>query len=470
MCDTAPVISSVTLGGSPLTEGTHYSLNYATGPPSCSLTLTLLDAAGPIGPNEHLIVSYQLELDANTQNGATLTNVAGATEWFNGDSTVANRQPYTRTVTNGTVGTADHQDAHTVSVAITGFFFEKTVANLTTGASPTTTAAAGHTLRYTLRLASADEPFTNVRIHDELDALNAQAAFVPGTLTLVSYPPGADVSNTSSTGGAKGTGVIDIRNLNVAQGGAIQIQFDVTLAASVPVGTVVTNQSALRLANNTLRALSDDPNVNGPADPDVAGDEDPTRVTIVPTSLTFEKTVTNVTSGASPAAEASPGDRLRYRLRLVNQSNFALSGYSLRDEIDRLNPAAAFAPGTLTVVTVPAGANAGNTTATGGAKGTGRARRTRFHDRGVRRYGSDRVRGHAGACDREWHLRAEPVAIADERHRRCTERRSERKRCCRSERRGRRGPDPHPHRVRTGVPGPEDIDGPDRRPSRPAGR
>jgi uncharacterized repeat protein (TIGR01451 family) len=371
MCDTTPVISSVTLAGTPLTEGTHYTLSYTTGPPNCQLTLTLLDAAGPIGPNEHLVISYQAELDANTQNGASLTNVAGATEWFNGDSTIADRQPYTRTLTNGTVGTADHQDAHTVNVAITGFFFEKTVANLTTGANPTATAAPGQTLRYTLRLVSADEVFTNVRIYDELDALNSLPAFEPGTLTLVSYPAGADVSNTSSTGGAKGTGVIDIRNLNVSQGGVIQIQFDVTLVASVPVGTVVTNQSALRLANNTPRAVSDDPNVNGPADPDIAGDEDPTRVTIVPTALVFEKTVANVTTGANPAAVASPGDRLRYRLRLVNQSNFALSGYSLRDEIDRLNAEPAFQPGTLTVVSVPAGANASNTTSTGGANGTG---------------------------------------------------------------------------------------------------
>ena len=274
-------------------------------------------------------------------------------------------------MTNGTVGTLDHEDAHTVGVAITGYFFEKTVANLTTGASPTTTAAAGHTLRYTLRLQSADEVFTNVRIYDELDALNALPAFVPGTLNLVSWPAGADVSNTSSTGGAKGTGVIDIRNLNVGTGGQIQIQFDVTLAATLSVGTVVTNQSALRLTNNTPRAVSDDPNVNGPADPDVAGDEDPTRVVIAPTALVFQKTVANVTSGANPAAEASPGDRLRYRLRLENLADFALSGVTVRDEIDRLNADAAFQPGTLTVVTVPAGANASNTNATGGASGTG---------------------------------------------------------------------------------------------------
>ena len=71
---------------------------------------------------------------------------------------------------------------------------------------------------------------------------------------------------------------IDIRNLNVAQGGVIQIQFDVTLAASVVVGTVVTNQSALRLANDTTRALSDDPNVNGPANPDIAGENHGDRV------------------------------------------------------------------------------------------------------------------------------------------------------------------------------------------------
>ena len=87
MCDTTPAISSVTLAGTPLTQGTHYTLAYTPGPPICELTLTLLDAAGPIGPNEHLIVSYQAELDADTQNGASLTNVAGATEWFNGDST-----------------------------------------------------------------------------------------------------------------------------------------------------------------------------------------------------------------------------------------------------------------------------------------------------------------------------------------------------------------------------------------------
>ena len=69
---------------------------------------------------------------------------------------------------------------------------------------------------------------------------------------------------------------------------------------------------------------------------------------IAPTALVFQKTVANVTSGANPAAEARPGDRLRYRLQLENQADFALSGLTLRDEIDRLNTDPAFQPGTLT--------------------------------------------------------------------------------------------------------------------------
>jgi len=369
MCELEPELLGVSLAGSPLSAGTQYTVGF-TGAPDCELTLTLLDAAGPIGPGQHLAITYQTKLDPDTPNGATLTNVAGATQWFNGDSTVSGRIPYQRTVTNGTVGTADHEDAHTVNVVFSGYFFEKTVADLTTGASPTTTAAPGHTLRYTLSLRSA-EAMTGMRIFDELDARNPGASFVPGTLTLVNVPPGADASNTNPNGGARGTGVIDIRNISVPAGGQVQVQFDVVLDPAVAVGSIVENQSALRQADGSPFGLSDDPGVNGQADPAVPGDEDPTRLTVVPTQLVFEKTVANLTSGADPTAEAAPGDRLRYRLRLVNQSNFALNGLSLRDEIDRLNAEAAFQPGSLTLVSVPVGANAGNTSATGGAKGTG---------------------------------------------------------------------------------------------------
>src|SRR5262249_23696828 len=158
------------------------------------------------------------------QNGVALTNVAGAVQWFNDGGTNPGRVAFNRALTNGTVGVPDHEDAHTVTVALTGFFFDKTVADLTSGANPARTAAPGDTLRYTLRFQSTDQALPNFRITDEIDALNAPADFAPGTLTLVAFPAGADVSATSGTGGAKGTGLLDVRNLSLPVNGQLTIQ------------------------------------------------------------------------------------------------------------------------------------------------------------------------------------------------------------------------------------------------------
>ena len=64
----------------------------------------MLTASGTIGPNERLIIRYRTQLDANTQNGVALTNIAGATQWFNAASSNSNRKSFTRTLTNGTPG------------------------------------------------------------------------------------------------------------------------------------------------------------------------------------------------------------------------------------------------------------------------------------------------------------------------------------------------------------------------------
>ena len=67
------------------------------------------------------------------------------------------------------------------------------------------------------------------------------------------------------------------------------------------------------------------------------------------------------TSGANPATTAVPGDRLRYRLRVENLSDIPLDDLGIFDELDRLNGPPAFEPGTLVVISVPAGADASNT-------------------------------------------------------------------------------------------------------------
>src|SRR5262249_29984061 len=301
-----------------------YSLNYSAAP-NCQFDVKMLPAGGRIGRNERLIVRYRTQLDATTQNGVTLTNVAGAIQWFNADSSVSSRKTYTGTLTNGTPGILDNQDAFTVTVALSGYFFEKTVVDLTSGANPATKAAPGDKLRYTLRFRTTGKALRNLRIFDELDALNATADFAPGTLTLVSSPAGADISATSSTGGSKGTGVIDIRNLSLPANGEALIQFDITLKPAITNGTVVTNQSTLRLSTGTTLMLSDDPNVGGTADP--------TRVTIVaPTAPAFrvQKISTDLTGDPNVLIA---GDTLRYTITVKNIGNADAANMTLRDAV-----------------------------------------------------------------------------------------------------------------------------------------
>src|SRR5438128_4345873 len=206
MCDLTPEILSAQVfaadgvtpvaGKGPLNPGSDYSLSYAAAP-TCRLDITMLTAAGRIGPNERLIIRYRTQLDADTQNGVTLTNVAGAIQWFNGDSSIPSRKSYTRTLTNGTPGILDHEDAHTVTVALSGWFFEKTVADLTSGVNPAKTAAPGDKLRYTLRFRTTNQALSNFRIFDDMHALTAQPDFTPGTLTRVTAAAGAATSATS---------------------------------------------------------------------------------------------------------------------------------------------------------------------------------------------------------------------------------------------------------------------------------
>ena len=311
MCDVTPEILSAQVfasdgttavpGKGPLTEGVDYTFSY-TGAPNCEMSLVMLTPAAVIGANERLVISYQTQLDSDSQNGALLTNVAGVTRWYNGDSSNSDRVGYTRTLTDGTPGTLDHEDAHTVEVGLFGWFFEKTVENLSTGEYPATVAAPGDTLRYSVRLQTTDGPLANFRFYDDLGEMNARAVFAPGTLSLVSstVPPGADISNTDPTGGTNSAGIVDIRNLDLPAFGEVTIQFDVTLQAAILDGTIVTNQADLLGSSGGSLAVSDDPFVNGQASPNISGDEDPTQVwieTVPPEMLTKVNTQATATIG-----------------------------------------------------------------------------------------------------------------------------------------------------------------------------
>ncbi|HEY7638570.1 MAG TPA: choice-of-anchor K domain-containing protein [Steroidobacteraceae bacterium] len=147
------------------------------------------------------------------------------------------------------------------------------------------------------------------------------------------------------------------------------ISYRAQVDADAQNGTALTNiAGATRWLNpgNVIftRVLTD-------GTPAAVDHEDAYTVAVDVPQLRFEKTAINVTSGQNPATHATPGDTLRYRIRIENLGTEPLPNFSLRDDLGRLNTVASYAPGTLNVVTVPAGADASNTNPSGGVNNSG---------------------------------------------------------------------------------------------------
>jgi uncharacterized repeat protein (TIGR01451 family) len=268
--------------------GTDYTVAYS----NCQLNLTTTDAAGPNAPGQHLLISYQAQLDPGfTNDGATLTNVAGATQWFSAKSTYTGRRVFARMLTDGTPTVSDHQDSQTVTAALHGYYFEKTVANLTSQANPATTAAPGDTLRYTLRLFNVDQAINGIIISDSLDP----NSFDLPSFGNVTLPAGATHTFNAATGQLAISG--SPAPLNIALGDELVFAFDINLKPTLSNGSIVLNQASLAAAGN-FTVLSDDPYSNGVASPDVIGDENPTTVLIQsPGPLAKENTRISATIG-----------------------------------------------------------------------------------------------------------------------------------------------------------------------------
>jgi uncharacterized repeat protein (TIGR01451 family) len=296
----------------------------------------MLTPAAAIGPDQRLIVTYQAPLDTDSQEGAVLTNIAGATEWFSLDVSDAAAQAYARTytevVTNGTVGTLDHEDAHETTVFTPVLIFEKVAVNVTSGEIPATVATPGDTIRYALRVENTtDTPLTGFSIVDELDSLNATPMFMPGTLNVVTLPDGADATNTDDTGGAAGTGLLDVRNLNLGgTGESLLIEFEVQLAPVIANGSFVYNQSQATFAGYPI-AVSDDPNVEGAADPTVPDDEQPTVIEIRSAPAFDIDKISTYVDGDPNVLLA--GETLRYTITVQNTGTDNASNVYIRDAV-----------------------------------------------------------------------------------------------------------------------------------------
>jgi uncharacterized repeat protein (TIGR01451 family) len=343
-CDAAPTSVTAqifqsdrtTAVSAPLVDGVDFSTTFSTASSPCEFSLAMLSAAAALDATERLIITYQTTLDPGTQDGATLVNVAGTTAWFSNDGldpdTAGDRRTYTRSVVNGSVLALDHEDAHTVLGALPLYVFDKTVANLTTPEDPATTAQPGDTLHYTLRvLNSGTTPIQNFSLYDVIDSINGVGRFVPGSMSNLVVPAGADISNTDVGGGPYGTGVLDVRNLNLPnQNDELFVEFDIILAPVIADGTTVTNQAEMRTAGVAF-ALSDDPGVNGTALPLLAGDEDPTSLTVASAPAFQVRKVSSYLDG-DPALLLA-GERLRYTLTVKNIGTDDAVDVVLRDDI-----------------------------------------------------------------------------------------------------------------------------------------
>ncbi|WP_418295624.1 hypothetical protein [Microbulbifer sp. SA54] len=343
MCETAPANFAATIvdgaGNTVATLSQGSDFTTAFDADACTLTFTTVGAAAAIAADHHVQFGYDAYLDADTVDGATLDNVAGAERWYSWDSTGPDARIYERTYASdpadGTPGIEDHEDVFTITAAVPSVVFEKVVANITSGDSPATVATPGDVLQYTLTLRNlSDLDVENIAITDELDRLNSPAHFAAGTLQLITAPAGSDSSATSASGGANGSGLLDVRNLVLGAAGSggeeIQLVYQVQLVNVIDSGAAVLNQAQVQLPGQAL-IDSDDPNINGSADPLTAGDEDPTQVLIESAALLkVEKTSDDLTGEPD---SLMPGDTLRYTLRVENIGNENVIEASLRDQV-----------------------------------------------------------------------------------------------------------------------------------------
>jgi uncharacterized repeat protein (TIGR01451 family) len=276
------------------------------------------DASLDLPAGQVLVVTYQTLVQRIADPAGLIENGVWS-DW----TSLTDVSPYERTGDGCPVVTApDDYCVGPVFATTTGIapelVFQKLVVNETSGLDPGVNANPGDTLRYRLQVTNISTAPGGFSVIDELDRLNDPPLFVPGTLTIIGGHGGTDASDPN--GGAAGTGLVDIRDLDLDGGESLTIEFTVQLAAVIADSTLVLNQAELMLSGRG--SINSD-------DPTLAGDEDPTQTLIVSSPAWRElKSVQDLT-GASTILFA--GDLLRYTIALKNNGTENATDVVLRD-------------------------------------------------------------------------------------------------------------------------------------------
>jgi uncharacterized repeat protein (TIGR01451 family)/fimbrial isopeptide formation D2 family protein len=239
-------------------------------------------------------------------------------------------------------------------------------------AASTTTPAAGSLLTYTVTLnaagAGTGDNFGGAFDLALEDSLDLGLRYEPGTARL----NGAVLADPATTGDGSASaqqlswspasGV----DLDLAEGATATVSYQVRVLPTVAPGQSLANSLVARWTGRNGADANERTGSGTPVDNDYFSV--PVVLTVsTPLAFTFTKAVANVTTGQVPGNDARPGDTLRYTLQVRNDSVVPVTGLRLLDDLD-----AAFAPGTLQVISLSdAGADSSASNAGGGANGSG---------------------------------------------------------------------------------------------------
>jgi len=282
--------------------------NTLTFPTIASLTM----AAGST------VITYRARVDLTAVIGSPLTNNASVT-WKSQTGATGGASSGRSGPLSGSDTLNDYRSTASSTVTPTASAFidaQKRVA-IVTDNNGNGSADPGDTLRYTITLTNqGSTAATNVAFTDSVPADTTYADNLT-TNTGTATPVGS--SPISGIAAAIGT---------LAAGASATIQFDVTVAAGTPVGTVISNQGRVD-SDQTIPKPTD-------ADGDPSNGDQPTTIVVggggSSSNLYASKFVSLLTDTA-PLGSVSPGDTMRYRLQVTNTGGATLTNVALADAI-----------------------------------------------------------------------------------------------------------------------------------------
>ena len=162
---------------------------------------------------------------------------------------------------------------------------------------------AGDTLQYVITIDDASDLATSgIRLYDDLPAN------ISG-YTITSLPTNA-VSNSTTSGGANGTGYLDIQNINLAAGAVEQVVLEVYVNSNAPEGASLQNTATLSYNSNNWIVDTGD-------------------ITVVEPDLSdSSKTASDDNGGL-----LLPGETVTYTITIDENNNLELPGIQVLDHL-----------------------------------------------------------------------------------------------------------------------------------------